>query len=753
MTPTAQITTPLEGALSLVVRGVPQIPLGKRTKVTSLPAWQHNATTDPSQLFVWDKEVPERNYGSVAQAKIGGFWMFEVDSPNVAERIEKETGHKLFDIQTLLVRSRVGRGHLYFKQTAASIAMGNITQNVAGRDWSARVDREYVVSPLSWHPTSGQQYMPLRDVNITEAPDWLIQWLLSQKTKAKKIIATDTTAPFPEGTRNSSLASLGGKARHAGQNADEIFTYLSRVNQERCVPPLSEEEVRTISNSVSRYETGKDERVTFSGVPGGTTVMPAGVAAPVTDATPFEWKTPESMGNALSPVMKFKLDFLPLSIKPWVKDVTERMGVPLDFTGVASLVTLAGVTGRRVFVYPKAQDKEWKESISLSGAPVAPSGAMKTPTWKTFINVVVEQDSDWRRDHEKEMAAFKTAHDKWEADIKKNIHNAEPTEPKAPRRLLLNDATPEKMHEVMERNPEGVLYYRDELSSWVHEMDKKGYEVQRGLFLAAMNGNDAYGIDRIGRGTVFATMCASVFGSLQPQMLRDFMGNTRNVADGMIPRFPFLVWPDATLSTEQDRPADDNAKQMFRQIERRLAAMKAESISMHFDAEAQSAFNDWLLMLKSRIAKEQDSGKVSHMSKYRGALPKIAALLQVIDLVAAGGVVAGNQLIDLAHFNKAMSMMTYLESHMHRVYDSIQSPVKLAEDELVKRINNGELKDGFTLRDIKRKRWSGLSDSVNNETALETLEQSGWVHAVQVAAGARGGRPTLKWEVNPAITK
>ena len=44
---------------------------------------------------------------------------------------------------------------------------------------------------------------------------------------------------------------------------------------------------------------------------------------------------------------------MPESLRPLVKDVAERMQVPLDFPAVAAIATLAGVTNRRAMIQPK----------------------------------------------------------------------------------------------------------------------------------------------------------------------------------------------------------------------------------------------------------------------------------------------------------------------------------------------------------------------------------------------------------------
>src|SRR5882762_7997529 len=110
-------------AVPLIQRNVPVIPLKPRTKIAFLKSWENKATTNRGQIEQWAKEYPDANVASVAKAQPGGVWFFDADRAGLVDRIEKETGQKI--PATFMVRSRPGSGHYYFRQNAASIAMGN----------------------------------------------------------------------------------------------------------------------------------------------------------------------------------------------------------------------------------------------------------------------------------------------------------------------------------------------------------------------------------------------------------------------------------------------------------------------------------------------------------------------------------------------------------------------------------------------------------------------------------------------------
>lgn len=519
------------------------------------------------------------------------------------------------------------------------------------------------------------------------------------------------------------------------------------------------------------------------------------------EAVSGDWDQPKMPAGALKPIPKFNADWLPTSIKPWVADVARRMGVSVDFAAIGALVTLAGAVGARAQVFPREHDKKWKEVITLSGAVIAPSGKKKTPTWKAFMAPLYELEGEWRREHEALTKAYQTAlaaykrqekmieaQNKEEAKAAKkegrepNLKSPGPTPapPVPSKRLVLNDSTPEQMHEIAKGNAQGMLYFRDELSSWAAELDMTGREPMRGFFLGGMTGDEERTVDRIGREGGFANITINVFGSFQPSTFINFLNKTENVGSGMLPRFHLLAWPDRPKPRlfPLDVAHDAEAEKRYRQVVRSLAKMRYRQIELHFDAEAQKLFNEFDRNLGEYAERETNEGKAAHLSKYNGAVAKIAALFQLIDLVGvlpverayAVNLTDGEKKdigdteppippaiqIDAAHFRKAWSFFGYLEKHMHRVYDSRQSGTQVRMGLLVEHLKAGDLQDGFTARDILRKDWAGLGQRSTTtdaiEDSLEGLQALNWVRYIPQRPGtATVGRPVKKWNVNPLI--
>ena len=258
-------------AIPLIARNLPVIPLRPRSKIALLNNWPELATTSIETIREWGERYPDANCAVVAEGKIGGNWILELDNPELTSRIESETGQAL--PKTFRVRSSPGRGHLFFKQTPASLAMNNITQNyVKGNDFSVRVNREYVVGSGSWHPTSGRQYEVVSEHEIVEAPEWLIEWIIRQRTDSgaqpKKLDYSLASADrIPRGSHDVTLTSIAGKWRSLGMEEVAIESALIEVCEKRCDDLGSDwkQMVKKIVKSICKYPVGPDNSVYLAG--------------------------------------------------------------------------------------------------------------------------------------------------------------------------------------------------------------------------------------------------------------------------------------------------------------------------------------------------------------------------------------------------------------------------------------------------------------------------------------------------------
>jgi putative DNA primase/helicase len=149
-------------------------------------------------------------------------------------------------------------------------------------------------------------------------------------------------------------------------------------------------------------------------------------------------------------------------------------------------------------------------------------------------------------------------------EVRREIEDLEEPEDPREKRYMTNDATIEKIAEILRDNPDGILYYRDELMGWLRSLDKAGREADRAFYLEAWNGNGSFSVDRIGRGSLHVpAVCVSVLGGIQPGPLSTYVGDAleeAEKADGLLQRFQVLVYPDLRGYDPVDRWPDLEAK-------------------------------------------------------------------------------------------------------------------------------------------------------------------------------------------------
>ena len=459
------------------------------------------------------------------------------------------------------------------------------------------------------------------------------------------------------------------------------------------------------------------------------------------------WPEPERLEQDLLPVAKFDLVLMPESLRPFVRDVTERLQVPADFIAAALLVTLGGITGRRARILPKQFDHGWSEVGNLWGAIVAEPGTMKTPAINTVLRSVHEMEVDAAQHFTDAMAQYEQEYQDWK-QARASGGSEEPPEKPTCIRYLLNDATTQKMQAIMSENVAGVLLHRDELAGHFASLDSKGRETDRAFYLECWSGDQSYTVDRILRGTVRAMkICLSLFGGIQPGRLRPYLlgailGGEGD--DGLMQRLQILVYPDPLDTWEHvDREPDLRAEVVVSNVLRMIASGPADGFIARFDPEAQIFFNEWWKTLEHRLLREPMPSYIrSHLAKYRGLCPRIAMLCH---LAEAGFVPE----IPLHQIQRAAGWCQYLETHARRVY-SEGSPRTIAAL-LGAKISSGALGTRFTLREVQKKGWSGFANPAIIRVVLRELEESGWIRKEQSHSTERGGRPSEAYRVNPRV--
>jgi putative DNA primase/helicase len=765
------MTTPLDVARAYLARGWRSVPVPYRTKTPVLPEWQN--------LRLGLNDLPNHFNGEPANISVllgepsGGLVDIDLDEPEA-----------------------LALADLILPATAC----------VFGRASAPRSHREYTcaIETEKFIDSDGAMLVEIRSTGVTVFPG-------STHPSGEAVEFTEDGLPArvePAALRQA-VAQLAGAAtlarhwpasggRHEAALAAAGFLLRARVPDERVVAIVSgaarvagdpewRDRTRAALDTVAALHAGEP----VTGGPRLTEVL-AGDGAKVVaqlrkwlgaEASDETWPAPEPVPDEAPPVPAFDAArLLPAPILPWISDIAERSQAPIEYVAIGALTSMAGVVGRQLAIRPKRHD-DWTVVPNLWGLGIGRAGIMKSPAMGETQRPLQRLTSKAReahqiamRDYEFQLEEAQARKDVAKATLRAALKDGAPTdeikrafeaplpEPPSERRYVVNDATVEKLGEILNDNPNGVLIFRDELAGFLRTMDREGHENDRAFYCEAWNGQGEYTYDRIGRGTVhIEAACVSILGGIQPGPLhaymREIFGDGRS-DDGLIQRFQLMVFPDVSSEWQNvDRWPNTAAKARAFEIFQRLADLDPTQLKaaqdesglpfLRFTPEAQDVFDAWRAALEHRLRAETDEhpAVLSHLAKFRSLMPSLALLLHLVECVdrGAGGAVSGEVT------RRAVAWCTCLEAHARRVYHSVTNGPAVALVALSKKIKAGKLSSPFRARAILRNGWAGLTDANDVFAALEVLCELHWLRRVEIGAGVRGGRPTVEYQVNPVV--
>jgi len=500
------------------------------------------------------------------------------------------------------------------------------------------------------------------------------------------------------------------------------------------------------------------------------------------------WPEPGLIIAELKPVPTFDAEtLLPDPLREWILDEAERMPCPPEFVATAALVALGSIIGARCAIRPKSRDS-WMVVPNLWGGIVGDPSAKKSPAWAAALAPLdrlsaraAETFQAEQEDYETAKLVFEARRDAIEGRIKaaakkpgiddpdeiaQELRSHKEQAPDEPvlRRYKTNDSTVEKLGELLRQNPAGLLVLRDELVGLIASWEKEGREGDRAFFLEAWNGNQGFDTDRIGRGHIsIPNVCVSIFGGIQPDKLRAYLEMATHALanDGMLQRFQLLVYPDRRRWEWRDRPPNTRARQAAFDVAERLAeidpvdwgAMPADDHakfpSFQFSDEAQELFIEWSKDLHNARMPNEDAPIVQqHLAKYDKLLPALALIFHLVDCAANGnrGCVTKESAL------RAAAWCEFLEAHARRCYGLLMDDGIRAAQTLAAKITQGRVEDGFTVREIWRNQWRGLTKSTVVKAAVDWLEDEHWLRGEDTGGtGPGSGRRTTRYRINPNI--
>jgi hypothetical protein len=513
----------------------------------------------------------------------------------------------------------------------------------------------------------------------------------------------------------------------------------------------------------------------------------SGVSGAITGNTQSEsWPERESLPAEIPSVSTLPPEMVPAPLREWISDIADLVKLPLEMVAVPAIVAAGSVIGRSVGIRPGVYD-DFTVVPNLWGGVVARPGWMKTNAIDEALKPLRGLAHTAHEQFKEREAEFEATKERIEAEIdalkskmreaakkdeslvelekkmkakKAELKQATPKET----RYLTHDATVEKLGELLRDNPRGLLVLRDELSGWLRTLEKAGHEGDREFFLESWNGTGSFVSDRIGRGTIhIPALTLAIFGGIQPGKLRPLIDGALDGGigdDGLPQRLQLLVyldhlppWQKAERFTKSE--PRKRAHTIFAGLDRLAIGSSGDAGDipyMRFSSDAQTVFDDWHDALEHRLRGEtldETPAFAAHLAKYRSLVPALALIFHCLDVAAkSAGVIADR--VDETNVRLAAAWADFLEEHARKMYAAEINTGVAAAHALAKKIEDGGIADGESIRDIYRNQWSGLRKPDRVDAAINVLIEHNWVRTDAVTKGGRTSR--IVW-IHPDFSK
>jgi hypothetical protein len=555
-----------------------------------------------------------------------------------------------------------------------------------------------------------------------------------------------TEATVGAGPHNQTLFAIGVYLKK--RYGDQWQTYLPQYNSQLLQPPLDAGELKTLTRSLTNkdynYQCKEQPCAKFCNREVCLTRR-YGVA----EAEP--WKAPHDFLHERTAIA-FGAEDVPSCIGEYALSWARAAG--FDPTGViASCVVTAAATLHDAIHLSVQPGTEWYESARLWIAIIGPPGIAKTPMIRAGVTPL-------QKLHREMVDAYATNELQREAEKKKDDDEREPLPA-----LFTNDATIEKLSEVLADNEGGILYLAEELDSWLGSHDayrSSSGARDRGEWLTLFDGGP-HQVDRVKRGSFFVrNWGVSFLSATTPAALQKLIHKLPN--DGLLQRIlPFIIAhplaPDTTADTAvRVQKAAERYDRVIRSVHQLSIhngpwAKGSNDVPATLNADARA-------LLEQEIARYRElapacavisPGLAGHVQKYGTMLARLTLTFHAVECVSQEKPSHPTVTpVSLATVNLAMRFLRKAFLHSRAFYGMLSGAdealdiarrvgVALVADGLVG-VNRSELVQKYKIfRD---------ADEGKRGEAMQLLVDFNWCRVIP--GKYQKGYPTT-WDINPAV--
>ena len=496
----------------------------------------------------------------------------------------------------------------------------------------------------------------------------------------------------------------------------------------------------------------------------------------VSDSSPEvePWDVPMPLGIGTPPPVP--LDGLPGFLRHMVEAVAEQSQAPREVVLAAALGTLAAATRGVWDVHVRAgwnagPSVLWLTALAASGER---KGAGTKPLTAPLIDAERHLASEVRRvnrnrevERRRLQALLKAADAEGDPTAWQRLADAmHESRPRAVPGLVISDATTEALGQYMTGQGGAGAIFGTEASSFQTVAGR--YSDADGNFSLLNNAYDGepYADLRIKRDGVRVERPALTWSvAVQPDVLAGY-ADSQSEGSGFLARFLLLV-PASNIGrlNYRSEPVPDAVAADWAGVVEGLHAeawpryeAMTESLPDDLGPPSSVTFTDEFVELIIQYGERLDreaanGGLVAHLggwaSKAPARIARIAAVLALADDPQRRDV-------DLGHVSAALTLADAFTAHAGAGFGILRQAARLDPEarivDALRKIGAAEV----TTREVHqvvRDQTSWVKRASDVRSALDQVEELGYVRRVQVPGSTKGGRPPERWEVHQSLTR
>jgi len=780
--------TNLDVALRYVEAGFRIFPCGA-DKRPLVPSWAAEATADASRVTAWWTAHPAALIG--LPMKPHSLLVFDADRHNdsedgVAHFRALCAGHEPLPLHPIVLTANRGEHHI-FKQPAIKIGNRKLGNGLETRGYKDDNDGGYIIAAgsrlpdgRSWRLANGSP--SLLNVTPPEPPAWLAEY--ASEPKSNHYQPDNREVRYAEAALRNCAAELAAQRKPGRNNllnvcALKMGTLAARGWISR--PTIADALYAACRLNGLAQEDGDDsvQKTLASGFQAGWARPHADLeerqyggrkqSAEASDASAHDWDDPDwsVLDDRRGELAEFPIDTLSEPIRAWVNRAALGAGVTTAHVAIPAIGIASSLIGtaRRI----KAT-RSWLQCATCWTAVVGFSGSGKTPGIDTIKRPLsqIEHDrkkniAELRRKHDAKAEQAKAARKRWQKQVEEAIEAKLPT-PEMPAdaddpgkfivpRLHISDGTIERFGELLIARPQGVLRLTDELSAMFMNMSRYSGGQDNEFWLESWNGG-AYNVVRIGRNLQIDHLLIGIVGGMQPDKLAQAF---EGAADGMYARILFAWPPEPEFSCLSD-DAEEIDPTIYNALVRldKLAEFEDSKLVVRdipLSAEAREEFERF----RRFVHDQKDALEGREREWWAKATAHVLRLAITLGLFAWAIGTRERQDPEPTAVAK-----TYMDSAIRLVRDYFWPHARAALRQIglsdrhrnarrILRWVNANRKSEISLRDVRRHALGERLDEEQTKQLLDGLERAGWLRKITQPVGPKGGKPVIRWQVNPAL--